>query len=115
MINFSLKCLIAEIQKYLIVKRQIASAARRELFRCEEAFSNEIAAYNNMVPVFKKFSSNRTPFPNCLYAGNDQNGSIIMLEDLSIQGYKMANRLKGLDFEHASVVMQVNDLKFRTS
>lgn len=91
-----------EIDKFLIVKRE-----KIGLFRCEDAYLNEVAAYNNMVPAFKKFSSNRTPFPNCLYAGYDEKGSIVMLEDLSIQGYKMANRLEGLDFEHTSVVLRV--------
>lgn len=63
-----------------------------------------------MVPVFKKFSRNRLPFPNCLFAGTDHNGNIVVLEDLDIQGYKMANRLRGLNYEYCSVVMQVGNL-----
>jgi Ecdysteroid kinase-like family len=81
--------------------------ARRELFRCDPAFENEIAAYRHLMPVLKKFSNNNLPYPSCLFAGHDQDGEIIAMEDLSEQGYTMANRLQGLDFEHCALVLKV--------
>ena len=98
---------VLEFMTSLIIKRQIASKSRRELFRCDEAFANEIAAYCQLVPVLKKFCKDNIPVPMCLFAGTDSFGDIVVLEDLNRQGFKMRNRLKGLDFEHCRVVMKV--------
>lgn len=43
----------------------------------------------------------------CLYAGADASGDIIALEDLAPSGHQMADRLKGLDYGHCKIVMQV--------
>ena len=95
----------------LIIKRQIADAKRRELFRCDKAFENEIAAYSYLIPVLKKFSNDNLPYPQLLFAGKDSLGEIIAMEDLSQQGYKMANRIEGLDFEHCSLALKVSRRK----
>lgn len=47
------------------------------------------------------------PFPRCLYAGSDAAGELIVMEDLRRSGYGMVDRLQGLDFAHARLVMQV--------
>lgn len=96
-----------EYSTSLIIKRQILDAKRRELFRCDSAFENEIAAYCHLIPVLKKFSNDNLPYPNCLFAGSDGTGEIIAMEDLSQDGYQMANRINGLDFEHCSLVLKV--------
>ena len=98
----------AAYHRNLIIKRQIPSLTRRQLFRCDKAFNNEISVYCHVVPILKQFSNNRIPFANCLYAGSDAQGEIIALDDLQQFGYRMANRLKGLDYSHCKVVMQVN-------
>lgn len=91
----------------LIVKRQIACTTRRQLFRCDEAFSNEIAAYSHLVPAFQEFTvQTNLPYPICLYAGMDDYGELVVMEDLRETGYKMVDRLKGLDYAHCKVVMQ---------
>lgn len=99
---------VVEFITSLIIKRQIACKSRRELFRCDEAFANEIVAYCQLVPVLKKFCKDSIPVPMCLFAGTDSLGDIVVLEDLSRQGFKMRNRLKGLDFEHLRVVLKVS-------
>lgn len=91
-----------------IIKRHIVDKKRRELFRCDHAFENEIAAYCHLIPVLKAFSNDNLPYPNCLFAGSDEAGEIIAMEDLSPHGYRMANRLQGLDFEHCSLVLKVS-------
>lgn len=97
-----------EYSTSLIIKRQILDAKRRELFRCDSAFENEIAAYTYLIPVLKKFSNDNLPYPNCLFAGSDGAGEeIIAMEDLTQDGYRMANRIQGLDFEHCSLVLKV--------
>lgn len=96
-----------EVLVKLIVKRQIASLSRRQLYRCDEAFSNEIAAFNNIVPMLQKYTPGRELlFPKCYFAGSDSSGEIILLEDLKVKGFSMASRMHGLDFEHCQLVMQ---------
>lgn len=89
------------------MKRQIPSVSRRELFRCDEAFENEIAAYCHVIPVFRKNFPQQVPYPICLFAGKDIDGEVVVLEDLCETGYKMVNRLKGLDYDHCKIVVQV--------
>ena len=42
-----------------------------------------------------------------MFAGQDTNGDIVVLEDLCQSGYKMVDRLKGLDYDHCKIVLQV--------
>lgn len=90
----------------MIIKRHIIDKQRRNLFRCDVAFKNEIAAYLDLIPALKKFSNDNLPYPNCIFAG-DLDGEIIAMEDLGKQGYRMTDRLKGLDLDHCSLVLKV--------
>lgn len=63
----------------------------------------------------RKFTNNNLPYPNCIYAGQDELGDAIVLEDLSLTNYKMMNRLKGLNFEQCSSVMEVSIFLFKFS
>ncbi|XP_067644308.1 uncharacterized protein [Eurosta solidaginis] len=90
-----------------IVKRQILSPSRRLLFRCDEAFCNEINAYTYVIPVLEKYFINGdTVFPQCYYAGTDKKGELIALEDLKRRGYSMPNRLVPFDLYHCEIVMK---------
>lgn len=56
--------------RHLIVKRQIANLERRQLFRCDQAFLNEIGAYCDVIPKLRQIAStvNKSlPIGNCLY------------------------------------------------
>lgn len=96
-----------DYRRSIIIKRQIPNLARRQLFRADVAFANEIQAYRHVVPCLRQFTENIIPLPVCLYAGADAFGDIIVLEDLAPSGHHMANRLKGLDYGHCKRVMQV--------
>ncbi|KAI8117735.1 hypothetical protein CVS40_10459 [Lucilia cuprina] len=89
----------------LIIKRQIPSLSRRQLYRCDEAFCNEINAYNHIVPLLEQYMTD-TIFPKCYYAGHDDMGEIIVLEDLKEIGYRMQNRLTGLELNCCELVMK---------
>lgn len=97
-----------EYSTSLIVKRQMEDEKQREMFRCDQAFTNEIAAYRFLIPVLKTFSNDNLPYPKCLFAGCDKEGEIICMEDLCQDGYKMANRIQGLDFEHCALTLRVS-------
>ncbi|SPP85363.1 uncharacterized protein LOC117587408 [Drosophila guanche] len=94
----------------VIVKRQIASLSRRQLYRCEEAFSNEINAYRHLVPLLCRYSQ-QPLFPLCHIAeshdrGSDSGEPIIVLQDLKALGYRMKDRLEGLELGHCLLVMK---------
>lgn len=102
----------AEFVRTMIIKRPILRLSRRRLFRCDEAFANEISAYRRLVPVLNRFvahTGNALPFPRCLFAGSDAAGDLIVLEDLRESGFRMVDRLKGLDLAHCRLVMMVID------
>ncbi|XP_055309945.1 uncharacterized protein LOC129573470 isoform X2 [Sitodiplosis mosellana] len=97
-------------QRSLIVKRQLQNLKRRILFRADFAFANEIVAYTKVMPQFHQFADSvglPLPFVNCLFAGTDENDDdLIVLEDLKPFGYRMGNRLKGLDYIQCKLVLQ---------
>ncbi|KAH8415482.1 hypothetical protein KR222_000787, partial [Zaprionus bogoriensis] len=93
----------------VIIKRQIASLSRRQLYRCEEAFSNEINAYRHVVPLLCRYSV-QPLFPQCYIADTDDGSasgeSIIVLQDLKALGFRMQNRLAGLELRQCLLVMK---------
>ncbi|XP_017122321.1 uncharacterized protein LOC108142786 isoform X1 [Drosophila elegans] len=95
----------------VIIKRQIASLSRRQLYRCEEAFSNEINAYRHLAPLLASHSRQQL-FPVCYIAETqdrrDADGGepIIVLQDLKALGYRMRDRLAGLELRDCLLVMK---------
>ncbi|XP_020816910.1 uncharacterized protein LOC110190651 [Drosophila serrata] len=95
----------------VIVKRQIASLSRRQLYRCEEAFSNEINAYRHLAPLLAAYSRQQL-FPVCHIAecndrrNPDRGDPIIVLQDLKALGFRMKDRLVGLELRHCLLVMK---------
>lgn len=106
--------LLSEIS--LIVKSQIPSLSRRALYRCDDAFENEISAYKYVIPILRNFIIERTginllPYPVCIYAENDKNiGDVVILEDLCENGFNMTDRRKGLTYQQCCAVMKVSSL-----
>ncbi|XP_030372303.1 uncharacterized protein LOC115622497 [Scaptodrosophila lebanonensis] len=95
----------------VIIKRQIPSLSRRQLYRCEEAFSNEINAYRHVVPLLRRYSKQQL-FPYCHIADThdrEQGTSgepIIVLQDLKTLGFHMQNRIAGLELRQCLLVMK---------
>lgn len=62
------------------------------------------------MPQFHHFADSielPIPFVDCLFAGSDDAGDLIVLDDLKPFGYRLANRLKGLDYMHCKIALQV--------
>lgn len=80
------------------------------MFNCEPAMNNEINAYSQVLPVLKKFSCPDTqlPFANLFFAGSDDKGEMIVMEDLCQLGYEMEQRSNYLSMAHCVAVMKVN-------
>uniref|UniRef100_A0A182J6T0 CHK domain-containing protein n=1 Tax=Anopheles atroparvus TaxID=41427 RepID=A0A182J6T0_ANOAO len=90
----------------LIFKRQITNPNRRQLFRCDEAFENEITAYTSIIPILQRIAPYDLPYPKCLTADSDDRGDRIVLEDLTTSGFTMVDRRIGLSYAHCSAVMK---------
>lgn len=89
-------------KKCFLMKRQLASRQKREAMRCDPAFRNEASAYQVVVPALEHFSNVRLPFPECLHATNE----CLVLADLKQDGFRMANKKKGLNFLQASLALK---------
>ncbi|KAM8709982.1 hypothetical protein ACLKA7_016737 [Drosophila subpalustris] len=109
MANAAVVAAAATVSFSVIIKRQIASLSRRQLYRCDEAFTNEINVYQHVVPLLCRYS--RQPiFPQCYLAEKDDGSpsceAIIVLQDLKALGFRMQNRLAGLELRHCLLVMK---------
>lgn len=98
----------------LIVKRHVLNNKQRIMFNCEPFMKNEINAYSKVLPVLKKFAPPDTqlPFANLFFAGSDDKGEMIVLEDLCKLGYEMEDRSKYLEFDHCVAVLKVKDKQY---
>lgn len=84
------------------------SIARREAFKSDELFCNEVAFYNKIWPALSKFQSQwpiGNPFksiPTCYLARND----CVVLKDLKQYGFVMPDRKKGLSVEQTHILLE---------
>lgn len=81
---------------------------RRETFKSEELFCNEVAFYTKIWPAFLSFQDQwkvSNPFksiPKCYLAQND----CVVLKDLKREGFVMADRTQGLSLEQCYLVLK---------
>ncbi|XP_049817785.1 uncharacterized protein LOC109602607 [Aethina tumida] len=95
--------------KSLIYKCLPDSPVRREAFKSEKLFRNEVAFYTKVLPLFQKFQDEKKSVlpvtfnatPTCYYAKDN----LIVLEDLKSIGYEMADRKVGLNFKQITAVL----------
>ncbi|XP_039956342.1 uncharacterized protein LOC120772037 [Bactrocera tryoni] len=69
-------------------------------------FSNEIVAYNSILPALEKFTGHRFNVPR-FYYGDLQNCSAVMvLKDFTADNFRMAKQKVNLSLEHALVALK---------
>lgn len=85
------------------------SILRREAFKSDELFCNEVAFYNKIWPALSKFQSQwervTHPFksiPKCYLAQND----LVILRDLKESGFVMPDRTQGLSIAQCYYVLK---------
>lgn len=92
----------------IIYKCLPESIIRREAFKSDELFRNEVAFYNKIWPALSSFQSKwdvKNPFksiPKCYLARSD----CVVLKDLKQDGFVMPDRRQGLTIEECYTVMQ---------
>ncbi|XP_050355034.1 uncharacterized protein LOC126776500 [Nymphalis io] len=93
----------------IIYKCLPESILRREAFKSDELFCNEVAFYTKIWPALSKFQSQwekvTHPFksiPKCYLAQND----LVILKDLKELGFVMPDRTQGLSLEQCYFVLK---------
>ncbi|XP_050679515.1 uncharacterized protein LOC126975596 [Leptidea sinapis] len=92
----------------IIYKCLPESILRREAFKSDELFCNEVAFYKKIWPKLSSFQDHWNlahPFrsiPTCYLAQND----LVILKDLKEQGFVMPDRRQGLTIEQCYVVLK---------
>lgn len=77
-------------------------------------FVKDVSMYDKIIPAIEKFQRQTlseqeevcTPWPKCYASKVDGKNDFLAMEDLKAQGFKMASRKIGLDFEHCKLVLQ---------
>ncbi|CAL4144096.1 unnamed protein product, partial [Meganyctiphanes norvegica] len=73
-------------------------------------FEKEGKFYLEVLPELNRFMTESgqklLPFPKCYYAQYDEGKEIVILEDLRPKQFKMTDRRKGMDLQHATLVIQ---------
>ncbi|XP_069678921.1 uncharacterized protein [Periplaneta americana] len=95
-------------KRSLIYKCLPDNPARRQAFKSEVLFRNEVAFYTQALPVLLEFQAScavTTPFravPRCYLAHDTE----LVLEDLCARGFVMTDRKAGLDSAHCRATMR---------
>lgn len=90
----------------IIYKILPESRKRREAFKSELLFRNEVAFYKHVWPALNRLQSNgRRVFGGVpkIYAAR---ADLIAMEDLRQRGFEMADRRKGLEVENLKLVLK---------
>ncbi|XP_029171510.1 uncharacterized protein LOC114940898 [Nylanderia fulva] len=90
----------------IIYKILPESKIRREAFKSEMLFRNEVVFYKHVWPALNRLQSNdRRVFSGVpkIYAAR---ANLIAMEDLRVRGFKMADRRKGLEMENLRHVLK---------
>ncbi|XP_062716829.1 uncharacterized protein LOC109411644 [Aedes albopictus] len=96
-------------ERTVICKRLPDCKIKREAFKSEALFRNEVEFYNCIMPEFIAFQKRKTKdvshifmaVPRCYLAQND----LVMLEDLRVRRFTMPDRQAGLGMEQMKAIL----------
>ncbi|XP_055850062.1 uncharacterized protein LOC129914738 [Episyrphus balteatus] len=94
-------------EKSVICKRLPENIARREAYKSDKLFRNEVEFYTNIIPELIKFQRTRIAdtfqaIPKCYLARQD----LLIMEDLRTRGFKMPDRKNGLSIDEVKCVLK---------
>ncbi|XP_077290680.1 uncharacterized protein LOC143914362 [Arctopsyche grandis] len=96
-------------ERSIIYKCLPDSIVRREAYKSDALFCNEVAFYTKINPALLSFqreflndSESFKAIPHCYLARND----VLILEDLHCRGFSMADRKSGLTTEQCAAVLK---------
>ncbi|CRK94159.1 CLUMA_CG007678, isoform A [Clunio marinus] len=99
----------------VVLKSPPDNETRRIQFGSMELFEREVFMYNELLPEFVKFQEEKKisksmgffDFPKCYFAdySAERDQSIIIMEDLRENGYKLWDKFTPTNYEHARFLM----------
>ncbi|XP_017490721.1 PREDICTED: uncharacterized protein LOC108378927 isoform X1 [Rhagoletis zephyria] len=94
-------------EKNLICKRLPEDVQRREAYKSDKLFRNEVLFYTEILPELLRFQCTKTEkafeaTPKCFYA----RGDLLIMEDLRVRGFQMTDRQKGLTLDETRLVLK---------
>lgn len=102
-LDLAIFCFLDPIKKSVVIKRMPpTSSILHSLYNISKMFQNEINFYENILPILQNYGIKI--FPE--YYGRGEN--FLALEDLSINGHKMASRIQGFTFEELKMILRVS-------
>jgi hypothetical protein len=87
----------------LIVKYSIEDEESRRYYEVMKLMDKEIEMYEKILPKFQEISGVKFS-ADCYYIIKDP--AIYVFEDLNASGYKVADRLAGLDLDHSKILLE---------
>ncbi|XP_057322277.1 uncharacterized protein LOC130665746 [Microplitis mediator] len=89
----------------IIYKVLPESKARREAFKSESLFKNEVVFYNKVWPALNELQTGKKVFGGVakIYVARSD---LIAMEDLKIRGFVMADRRQGLELNRLKLVLK---------
>ncbi|XP_031627329.1 uncharacterized protein LOC116343426 [Contarinia nasturtii] len=101
----------------LILKVAPQNVARREQFMSRPCFLREIYLYNEVLPYFREFEESKgvivdengfTEYPKCFRTVDIELDECVLLEDLSVSGFKMIDRYtEEVKADHVYLMMKL--------
>lgn len=82
------------------------SKARREAFKSELLFRNEVAFYTQVWPAFDELQANGKKVFGGVAKVYAAKSDLIVMEDLKRKGYVMADRRQGLQVDRLKIVLK---------
>ncbi|ODN02157.1 hypothetical protein Ocin01_04497 [Orchesella cincta] len=84
---------------------------RLKMIRDANIFVRDVNMYKMVLPSMEEFQKKAgfeadeiiRPWPTCYACKTDGENDFLAMEDLKTQGFKMANRKEGLDFDHSKL------------
>lgn len=93
-------------EKKVICKRLPENTMRREAYKSDKLFRNEVEFYNRIMPELLKYQRTRSDetfqaIPKCYLARQD----LLIMEDLQTRGFQMPDRKNGLGIDEVQSVL----------
>lgn len=93
-------------ERAIIYKVLPVSRARREAFKSEVLFRNEVAFYTHVWPALNKLQANGKKVFGGVAKIYVARGDLIAMEDFRERGYTMVDRRQGLEVHHLKLVLK---------
>ncbi|XP_012261909.2 uncharacterized protein LOC105689461 [Athalia rosae] len=94
----------------VIMKVPPKNETSRMVVQIDHLFPREHYFYAKIVPTFNEFLKTHNKLmeniPECYFSTSDNRKEAVCLEDLGVKGFVMRDRLKEMDFAHASIIMK---------